>query len=98
MRVVWDSEKDRRNQKKHGVSFTDAGRLFASGVDYLEIFDEDHSVAEDRFICVGPIRSGLVVVIKTEPDEEVVRILSARPATKREADMYRRYTEGKVRE
>ena len=95
MRVEWDDEKDRQNRRKHGLSFEEASELFTGENDYLEIFDEDHSLSEDRFICVGPIRRGLVVVIKTEPDDDVIRIVSARLATTREAAMYRSYLEAK---
>jgi uncharacterized DUF497 family protein len=98
MRVVWDGPKDRQNRKKHRLSFREASELLTGKVDYLEIFDEDHSVFEDRFICIGPIRRGLIVVITTEPDEEMVRIVSARPATQREAAMYRRYMEDELGE
>ena len=98
MRVIWDDEKDRHNRRKHGVSFEEASELFTGGGDYLEVFDEGHSLSEDRFICVGAIHRGLIVVVKTEPHEEVVRILSARRATKREAAMYRNYLGDKHRE
>ena len=43
MRFVWDPEKDKINRAKHGLSFEDAAELFKPGVDYLEIFDEEHS-------------------------------------------------------
>ena len=65
--------------------------LFTSGVDYLEIFDEAHSEDEDRFIAIGPIRRGLVLVVWTERDETVVRIISARWATPRETARYDAY-------
>lgn len=62
---------------------------FTSGVDFLEMFDEAHSETEDRFIAIGPIRRGLVLVVWTERDEETIRIISARWATRREAQLYR---------
>ncbi len=65
--------------------------LFESAVDYLEIFDEDHSEAEDRFIAIGAIERGLVVVVYTEPEEDLVRIIGARMASKREQSLYRSY-------
>ena len=58
----WDEKKNLINQQKHGVSFEEARGLFESNVDYLEIFDSDHSDFEDRFIAIGPIRRGLLVV------------------------------------
>jgi uncharacterized DUF497 family protein len=62
-KVVWDRSKDVANQKKHGVSFEAARQLFVSDASVLEIFDEDHSDDEDRFISIGPIRRGLVLVV-----------------------------------
>ena len=89
MRVVWDESKSRTNRKKHGVSFEEASTLFYRGGDYLEIFDDAHSDEEDRFIAIGPIERGLVLVVYTERDDETVRLISARWATKRETELYR---------
>jgi uncharacterized DUF497 family protein len=89
VRVTWDRAKNLSNQKKHGLSFEDASELFRSGVDYLELFDEDHSDEEDRFIAIGPIRRGLVLVVWTERDGDVVRIISARWATRNEQKLFR---------
>jgi uncharacterized protein len=87
-RFEWDDAKNAANQAKHGVSFEEAQELFTSGADYLEIFDADHSDKEDRFIAIGPITRGLVLVVWTERDEDVVRIISARWATKHERAKY----------
>lgn len=87
--VAWDHAKNLANQKKHGVSFEEARELLVSNVDHLEIFDEAHSDIEDRFISIGPIRRGLVLVVWTERDDDVVRIISARWATQREQSLYR---------
>lgn len=74
----WDEDKDSRNRAKHGVSFAEAAALFISGVDFLEIFDAEHSNLEDRFIAIGPIEPGIVVVVYTEREEDAVRIIGAR--------------------
>jgi uncharacterized protein len=89
--VEWDDEKDRENHRKHGVWFRDASELFTSGGDYLEIFDDEHSITEDRFIAIGPIRQGLVLIIWTERDEDTIRIISARWASNGEQNMYLDY-------
>ena len=94
VQVTWDESKNLSNQTKHGVSFEEASELFSSGVDYLEIYDVEHSDEEDRFIAVGPIRRGVVLVVWTErlsaDDEEIaVRIISARWATRRERQHFR---------
>ncbi len=93
MRFEWDSSKEKLNREKHGVGFEEARELFTSGLDYLEIFDEAHSQVEERFIAIGPIRRGLVLVIWTEHVEDTVRIISARWATKREELLYHKYME-----
>lgn len=79
MKVVWDEAKNKANRKKHRVSFEEASALFTGGVDYLEIFDEEHSVDEDRFIAVGPILRDLVLAVymgarrgdRADPQREV---------------------------
>jgi uncharacterized DUF497 family protein len=95
VRIIWDDSKNLVNRKKHGISFEQACALFERE-GYLEIFDELHSEDEDRFIAIGQIEDGLVVIVHTEPDEETIRIISARWATKREAKFYGDYVEGKL--
>jgi uncharacterized protein len=89
VKVTWDRAKDVANQKKHGVSFREASELLTSGVDHLEIFDDAHSVDEDRFISIGPIRRGLVLIVWTERQDDHVRIISARWANRREQALFR---------
>jgi uncharacterized DUF497 family protein len=96
VRVIWDDAKNRTNQKKHGVSFEEASVLFTRGDDYLEIFDDAQSDEEDRFIAIGPISRGVVLVVYTERDEDTMRIVSARWATKRETDLYRTHIRGRA--
>ena len=71
------------------MSFAEAQRLFESSDDYLEIFDAEHSEAEERFIAIGPIDRGIVVVVYTEREENVIRIIGARFANKREQELFR---------
>lgn len=94
MRFEWDEDKALANRTKHGISFEEAQELFLSDADYLEIFDTAHSDHEDRFIAIGPIARGIVMIVFTEREEDVVRIISARPATKREEQMFHRYFRG----
>jgi uncharacterized DUF497 family protein len=91
VKFEWDSAKDRANRKKHGLSFSEAKKLFESGEDFLEIFDDTHSDDEERFIAIGQIRRGLIVVIWTERTEDTIRIISARWATKREEELFHEY-------
>lgn len=75
------------------MSFGELQPLFGPTADVLEIFDEKHSDDEDRFLLIGPIARGVVIVVYTEVSEDSVRIISARPATRGEKELYRRYLE-----
>ena len=94
MPFEWDPIKDNANRQKHGLSFHEAKELFTSGTDFLEIYDEEHSDDEDRFIAIGPIGAGIIVVIYTEPQEEVICFVSARKATKKEVMLFHQHTRG----
>lgn len=82
-------DKDAANYQKHGLRFSDVQELFTTGTEYLELFDDRHSDTEERFIAIGPISRGLVVVVWTEREEDTIRIISARFATKNERRMFR---------
>jgi uncharacterized DUF497 family protein len=81
--VIRDVVRMGVNREKHGLFLDEVKQLFTRSVEFLEIYDEGHSDAEDRFTAIGPIQAGMVVVIYTERGEDVVRVLSARKATKR---------------
>ena len=90
----WDPDKDRTNRKKHGISFEDAQALLEGADDFLEIYDGEHSDEEERFIAIGPIRLGIVVVVYTERHDDLIRIVSARKATKKEVELFRKHHGG----
>ena len=94
MLFEWDDEKARANIKKHGIDFETAARVFADE-NRLEIYDEEHSEDEDRYITIGMIDSVacVVMVVYTERGE-AVRLISARKATSQERRMYYDYTQG----
>jgi len=91
MEFEWDPAKDRANRVRHSISFDEVTELFTGGVDYLDLYDVEHSQDEDRFIAIGPVRRGLVVVVHTERREDTVRIISARLATVSESSLFRRH-------
>ncbi len=91
MRCEWDPEQDEANRAKHDLSFQEASDLFTTDADYLEIYDQEHSDEEDRFIAIGPIKRGVVVVAYAEREEGVLRIVSARMATRKERRRYEEY-------
>jgi uncharacterized protein len=92
MRFDWDPRKDEANQRKHGIGFQEASSLFTSGAEYLEIPD-DPAAPEERFIAVGLVARGVIVVVFTERADDTIRIISARPATERESDLYHQHME-----
>ncbi len=86
MRFEWNSRKAQANLKEHGVSFEDASTVFADPHARLR-FDYAHSEIEDRFLLIGfSDKAQLLVVCHCYPREEVVRIISARKASRREAN------------
>jgi len=95
VRVAWDEAKNVANLQKHGISFQEAEELLATSGDYLEIFDEAHSQSEDRFIAIGPIARGLILVAWTARDDDTIRIISARWATAREQALYHSHMDGR---
>lgn len=86
---IWDENKARDNLEKHKVSFEEAQTVF-SDPNARMIFDTEHSSGEERFILLG-ISSGLrllVVCHSYREDEMLIRIISARKATKNEQKQY----------
>jgi uncharacterized DUF497 family protein len=59
------SSQGSRKSAETRVSFEEATELLLSGIDYLEIFDDAHSDIEDRFIAIGSISRGLILVVWT---------------------------------
>ena len=89
LRFEWDQAKAKINFKKHKVSFEEAKTVFLDENARL-IPDPEHSDQEDRFILMG-LSSELKMLIVCHcyrESEEVIRIISARKATKREMSFY----------
>ena len=85
----WDASKASSNKKKHGVSFEEAKTAFFDE-NALVIHDPGHSDDEDRFVLLGlSATSGLLVVCHCyRKQDSVIRIISARKATKKESSQY----------
>lgn len=93
MKFEWDRQKAKRNAAKHRVTFEEASTLFHGRAEYIEIFDESHSEDEDRFIAIGPIVKGVIVVVYIEKSWDLIRIISARKATKKEIGLFINFKE-----
>ena len=86
----WASNKNRENIKKHGLSFQEAVPVFLDPFLIIR-HDEAHSTMEEtRWKGIGVINNELLlVIIFTEEKENVVRLISAREASKKEKEDYR---------
>ena len=83
----WDERKAKRNLSKHGVSFDEASTVFGD-TSSVTIDDPLHSAREYRCVTLGhSLKGRLLVVVHTNRNERI-RIISARPATRRERDTY----------
>jgi uncharacterized protein len=84
---TWDSAKAVANLKKHGVDFREAATVFDDPFS-TAFTDMDHSTSERRFLIVGASAHQRVLVIAYTEHGETVRVISARPATRREKIFY----------
>lgn len=89
IRFEWDPKKDAINIRKHKVPFEEAKTVFYDDNARI-IADPDHSETEDRFIILGLSQSLklLVVCHCYRAQDEIIRIISARKATKNESKSY----------
>jgi uncharacterized protein len=85
----WDNHKNASNKRKHGISFEEAQTVFFDE-KAIEFDDPDHSIQEERFILLGLSQSLKVLVVCHcyRSDENTIRIISARKATKKEQGAY----------
>lgn len=85
MKFAWDDEKRRSNVGKHGIDFADAVAVFEGPL--WERPDAREAYGEERWVAVGRMRGRVIVVVYAER-KNVVRIISARKATRHEAEQY----------
>ena len=92
IKFLWDKNKEILNIKKHGISFDIAQSVFYDDNARL-IYDPDHSETEDRFIIIGLSKKLNILVVNHcyRKNDEIIRIISARKATKNEINEYWRY-------
>lgn len=81
----WNKEKERLNLKKHGIAFETAAKVFLDE-KRIEVYDEAHSIDEDRYITIGLVED-ILFVVYTERHPKI-RLISARLATARERKLY----------
>jgi uncharacterized protein len=88
----WDARKALSNLKKHGVSFEEAATVFGDP-EALDWDDPEHSSAEIRFKRLGASVTGRILIVSYTPRrmkdaKEIIRIISARQATRKERQAY----------
>ena len=87
LEFAWDPPKAAENVRKHGVAFEEAGTVFGDPLaSYFP--DPDHSLGEERLVAVGRSDRGRVLAVMFTERPPAVRLISARPATRRERDAY----------
>ena len=89
IRIEWNERKNTLNLRKHGISFDEAESVFADE-NALLLADPEHSKEEDRFILMGLGRSLRVLLVFHcyRRSDDVIRIFSARKASRAERDQY----------
>ena len=85
----WDQPKAAANLRKHGVSFEEAQSVFYDEFA-IQFYDDEHSAEEERFLLLGMSDTArLLLVCHCEREAgDLIRIISARKATKRESAFY----------
>jgi uncharacterized protein len=87
MRFTWDAKKATANLRKHGVSFEEASTALRDTLSATGS-DPDHSVGEHRFITFGVSTLGRLLAVSHTEEGDVIRIISARLATRQERGIY----------
>lgn len=89
VRFEWDEQKNHNNRRKHGVWFEEVIQVFNDPLGRY-FLDGAHSIHEDRYVLIGHSTEGrlLVVIHCYRESQGVIRIISARHATKKERMFY----------
>jgi hypothetical protein len=87
VRFEWDDEKAAANLRKHKVSFSEAVSIFYDPLSATGN-DPEHSIDEQRFVTFGISVSGRLLVVAHADRADGIRIISARPATRAERNIY----------
>ena len=90
IKFEWDENKNRTNQQKHGISFDEAQKVFYD--ENAILFDDpDHSKEEERFLIIGVTTNEKICIVSHCYRDNIIRIISARKATKSERKTYLEY-------
>lgn len=87
MKYEWDEHKNRLNIRKHEIDFMDVPSMFQHPM--VTFLDQRRDYGEERWVGIGILKTSLAVIAFTEPDDDTIRIISARKALKYEEQIYR---------
>lgn len=87
MKFEWDEKKEKANIRFHGIDFRTAIQVFLDD-NRIEYFDEKHSVDEERYITIGMVGEVMIVMLVYTERNDRIRVISARPATRKERSAY----------
>ena len=87
MTFTWDPKKAEENLKKHGVDFREAATVFDDSLS-TTFPDVGHSTSERRFLIIGMSALDRIIVVSHTEAADIIRIISARTATRRERTFY----------
>jgi uncharacterized DUF497 family protein len=94
MKFEWHESKNQSNLIKHGFDFADAYRIF--NLPMVVELDERENYGEDRFVAIGLLDGRVVVIVYTEPDAEIIRIVSLRKSLSYERKYYEQYLKNRL--
>ncbi|HAM53344.1 MAG TPA: hypothetical protein DCP92_22615 [Nitrospiraceae bacterium] len=92
MEFEWNENKNKEDIKKHGISFEEATEVFHDPL-HISIMDRRFDYFDERWITIGSTKTGNFIVLGhlyylTENGEEVIKIITARKATRKEKKQY----------
>lgn len=87
MQFEWDPNKAQRNQERHQVTFDESKEAFFDP-NAVDDYDEAHSSSEIRYNLIGMSSRRFLFIVYSEPQSNVVRIISARKAVKKHQRIY----------
>ena len=86
MKFEWDEQKRRRNIQNHRIDFVDVPSVFDGPM--VVWLDTRYDYGEERWIGIGFLKNGLIVIVYTEKNSDTIRIISARKANRHEQKIY----------
>lgn len=94
MPFEWDETKRESNIQRHGLDFTDAWEVFLAPL--LTTVDAREDYGEDRTIGIGFLRTLVIVIVFTEQEPDVIRVISLRKATSHERQRLDTYLQDRL--